>query len=443
MVEFLLLVPPAALEMMDAGGRWGHLSAHLSNPDLAGRIVAISSENGPMMPVETDRPHFLTSATPRSVGRWFRVDPETHEAWLHARIRGGALTLKGFRDRLPSYAPNPVSGMYFAITYAPDISTEAREVGVPRLAGWAVAADGAQPVAVDLDQTEIGVSALEPAWPADVLQNQRVCIIGVGSIGSASAHALASYGIGSIDLVDPDRLLRHNLIRHLCSARHVGKLKVKALHDDLEQLRPDTRTVAHPLDVIEDANAVRELFADADVVVCATDGVASRRVVGHLARRAGKDAVLACVLESGALGEVIRLRPWADRGCIVCTREHLQEAGAFDPEPGINRPYGQGTHHLPMTAVGGDLHLVGQHAAKMAVATLLQANGFNEQRTPSDHMIIGLRPAPAWPEPYNVRRCGETKWLPPTLPRPGCPTCATPPATPDTQDRFRSSCVPR
>jgi hypothetical protein len=431
MVEFLLLVPTSALEMMDAGGRWGDLSAHVSDPEFIGRIVAISSENDPLMPVEKlNRAHFLTSATPKQIGRWFRVDPEAHAAWMTARIRGGALTLKGFRALLASPAPNPGGHMYFAITYAPDVSTEAREVGVPRLAGWAVSADGAHPIAVDLDQTEIGVGALEPAWPVGVLQNQRACIIGTGSIGSASAHALASYGIGAIDLVDPDRLLRHNLIRHLCSARHVGKLKVNALRDDLDQLRPDTRTAAYPLDVIEDGNTVRELFADVDVVVCATDGVASRRVVGHLARRAGKDAILACVLEEGALGEVIRLRPWADRGCIVCTREHLQEAGAFDPEPGINRPYGQGTYHLPMTAVGSDLHLVGQLTAKMAVATLLQANGFNDQRTPSDHMVIGLRPAPAWPEPYNVRRCGETKWLPPSPPRPGCPTCATPPNKP-------------
>lgn len=76
-----------------------------------------------------------------------------------------------------------------------------------------------------------------------------------------------------------------------------------------------------------------------------------------------------------------------------------------------------------MTAVGSDLHLVGQYAAKMAVATLLQTNGFNDQRLPSDHLIIGLRPAPAWPEPYNIRRCGETKWLPAASPQPGCPTC--------------------
>ncbi|WGD45257.1 hypothetical protein [Streptomyces cathayae] len=38
--------------------------------------------------------------------------------------------------------------------------------------------------------------------------------------------------------------------------------------------------------------------------------MAARRVTGHLARRADRTAILACVLQYGALGEIIRLHPW-------------------------------------------------------------------------------------------------------------------------------------
>ena len=80
---------------------------------------------------------------------------------------------------------------------------------------------------------------------------------------------------------------------------------------------PETEVEAYPLDVVADADQICPLLAPVNLVVCATDGVAPRRVVSHLARRARLDAILACVLEDGGLGEVLRLRPWKDRGCLV------------------------------------------------------------------------------------------------------------------------------
>lgn len=425
MVELFVLVPSAVLATIEQGGFWGEMSAQISEPEQLARIVAVSADGGAnLLPVEgLNRSHFLSAADTRRVGRWFKVDAATQVAWIHLRQRAGGITLEGFRNLLPAALRNPGEHTYIALTYAPEMPVEYTAAGVPRLAGWAVSSASVCPVVVDIDAPTSSVQQLADHWPIDYLQARRVCVVGAGSIGSATAHALALYGIGTLDLVDPDRLLRHNLIRHTCSARQVGKLKVNALKEDLERQRADTHVNAHPLNVVDDANAMRELFETVDLVICATDGVSSRRVAGHLARRASKDAILTCVLEGGALGEIIRLRPWPDRGCITCCRAHLQQAGAFDPEPGINRPYGEGTHHRPMTAVGADLHLVGQHAAKMSVATLLQANGFNDQRLPSDHLIIALRPAPMWPKPYDVRRCGEIKWLNPAPPQPDCPTC--------------------
>lgn len=433
--ELFVLVPPTVLDTIEKGGTSGDIAAQMSQPEQLARVVAVSAGSGAtLLPVEgLNRSHFLTSTDPRRAGRWFKVAPTAQVAWTHAFHRGAGITLNGLRDLLPGPLRHPGDRAYIALTYAPELPDEYAEAGVPRLAGWAITGAGAQPVVVDIDAPISIASQLANQWPIDILQNQRVCVVGVGSIGSAIAHALATYGIGMLDLVDHDRLLRHNLIRHTCSARQVGKLKVNALREDLESQRPDTRVNAHPLNVVEHANAVRALFATADVIVGATDGVNSRRVIGHLARRARKDAILACALEGGALGEIIRLRPWPDRGCIVCCRTHLQQAGAFDPEPGINRPYGEGTHHRPMTAVGADLQLVGAHAAKITVATLLQANGFNDQRLTTDHLIIALRPAPMWPAPYDVRRCDEMKWLDPAPPRPDCPTCH--PHNPDDSKR--------
>ncbi|WP_425559020.1 ThiF family adenylyltransferase [Kutzneria kofuensis] len=51
------------------------------------------------------------------------------------------------------------------------------------------------------------------------------CWSGAGSIGGAAAHALAAYGVGRLHLLDPDRLEWHNLPRHVCGEKHVGRFQ--------------------------------------------------------------------------------------------------------------------------------------------------------------------------------------------------------------------------
>jgi glycine/D-amino acid oxidase-like deaminating enzyme len=265
-----------------------------------------------------------------------------------------------------------------------------------------------------------------PYWPAYDLAAATVMVIGIGSIGGAAAHALAAYGVGRLILVDHDRLRWRNLVRHVSSAAQVGRLKVSALREDLRILRPETEVIACPLNVVSDANKIRPLLPHADLVVGATDGVAPRRVISHLARRARVDAILTCVLENGGIGELLRLRPWPDRGCLICQRQALQDGGSIDPEPTIDAGYGNGTRHRPMTAVGADLHFVGQLAAKAAVATILERQGWPDQKLPGDHAIVSLRPQPGWAAPFNFTHTETIRWQAGTPPISGCPTCEDP-----------------
>jgi hypothetical protein len=200
-------------------------------------------------------------------------------------------------------------------------------------------------------------------------------------------------------------------------------LKVNALKEDLAQIRRRTEVRAHDLDVVRDADRVRELLQDTDVVLCAADGISPRRVVSHLARRAGVPAVLACVLENGEFGEIMRLRPWKHHGCLQCRRQHLFDEGGMLPESLLDAEYGIGTSHRPMTAVGSDLHFVGGFAAKVALATLLHDKGHHDQRMDTEHALVALRPGPGWAPPFDVGRAGEVRWMPATPPREGCPTC--------------------
>ncbi|MEV4364464.1 ThiF family adenylyltransferase [Nonomuraea sp. NPDC049625] len=428
MNRLIVLVPREAAGIIRDGGGWGHVTVKVSDAENAGYVRAVSVKREMRLPVTlAPKTHFLNSGEDRPAGFWYWVRPELHVLWADLQRRQSALTVEGFAGFVPSGFKVAGGGApYIAITYAPDVESAFPGAGVADLVAWHVSADGVEPVDVECEPEVVGNAQLAARWPVDLLAATTVIVVGVGSIGGATVHALASYGIGRLLLVDPDRLRWHNLVRHVCGPAHVGKMKVSALRDDLRLLRPDTNVEAYPLDVVAEADQIRPLLSRTDLVVCAADAVASRRVVSHLARRAGRDAVLACVLEDGGLGEVLRLRPWRDRGCLVCQRQALAAAGAIDPEPNLDAGYGTGTRHRAMTAVGGDLHLVGQLAAKISVATVLERGGHPDQRLPGEHSLLALRPQPGWAPPFDLSRAGEIRWLGVSAPLPDCPTCEDP-----------------
>lgn len=80
----------------------------------------------------------------------------------------------------------------------------------------------------------------------EVLGRMQACsvgIIGCGAIGGFLARGLAQAGVGSLVLVDHDRLKAANLSRHVLGAEWIGWFKAAALAD---QLARDFPHAAHP-----------------------------------------------------------------------------------------------------------------------------------------------------------------------------------------------------
>jgi hypothetical protein len=76
-----------------------------------------------------------------------------------------------------------------------------------------------------------------------------------------------------------------------------------------------------------------------------------------------------------------------------------------------------------MTAVGGDLHLVGQLTAKITVATLLRAQGELDQTLVRDNLVIALRPTPGYADPFDATRMLDQSFYQAGLPYDDCPAC--------------------
>lgn len=425
-----IVVPAGVREYIDkttyAGGE---LRAQYSKKD-DDLLVVTRIETSPgvrMKPLPTRGYHALGDFTAGEVdGQWLTGVPQgthvTHRQLAHRPDTG--ITYDAFTAAVPNVRA-PGGGALLLITHERDLPQEWRDAGVPEYAGWHVTRDGVTPISVAFEPDEVGISQLDPQWPVTELQEMRVGVVGVGSIGGVVADRLAAYGVGILDLIDPDRFLWHNQVRHLLGPEAVGLLKVEAVADRITRRWPETHVNAYPVNAVSAAHHLRALLPHCDAVVCAADGIAARRVISHLARRAQIPAVLACVLDDGAIGEVLRLRPGRRYGCLLCQRTALSDGGGIDLEAHQEVGYGTGDPHRPMTAVGPDLWFIAQLAAKVAVATVLeQQHGDLGHRLPGEHVVVGLRPsADTLQEPFDVTTAMDVRWSEIPEPREGCPTC--------------------
>ncbi|MCK2032203.1 ThiF family adenylyltransferase [Microbacterium sp. KSW4-4] len=412
----VLLVPSEVRRAIEATpDHSGAFTLRWSEPERCGVVIAVGVGSAALNPFPV-RDHFLEFADVGPVGTWHAGDEQHSTIWREYAGRGGAVTLDVLRERLPGLWRVGSGVGYFVLV----VSTT--EGDSPIWTAWAVNGDAALPIKVDVERDDEGLSTLGEHWPTELMGAKHVAVIGVGSIGSVTADVLAGFGVGRMTLIDPDRLEFHNLVRHTLPRSEVGRNKAIAVAEALQRSHAGLEAVGLPKDVLWDTDAIRASIADADVIVGATDGILPRRTIVHIARRLSKPSLLGCVLLNGAIGEVLRFRPAAQHGCLECRRRTRQDLFTLDSS--AEAPYGSGSSHLPMTAIGTDLALVGHVLAKASVCTILESTGMADQRLPGETAIIGLRPTGAAPTPYDISRAGEIRWLPADPPIDGCPTCS-------------------
>lgn len=107
------------------------------------------------------------------------------------------------------------------------------------------------------------------------LLDARVLVVGAGGLAAPVLQYLAAAGVGTITVVDDDRVELSNLQRQVVhGTADVGSAKVDSAARAVAALNPDVRMVAVPERLA--ASNVVALCADQDVVVDATDNFATR-----------------------------------------------------------------------------------------------------------------------------------------------------------------------
>jgi adenylyltransferase/sulfurtransferase len=98
------------------------------------------------------------------------------------------------------------------------------------------------------------------------LKNARVCLVGVGGLGSPVALKLVGMGIGFLRVVDRDIVSRSDLHRqYIYDVDSIGMPKVEVLDKKLSRLNPDVTLDPVP----ESLNSINaeELMTGMDVII--------------------------------------------------------------------------------------------------------------------------------------------------------------------------------
>ena len=202
-----------------------------------------------------------------------------------------------------------------------------------------------------------------------------VAVIGAGGIGSPVIQYLTAAGIGTLRVIDDDRVALDNLQRQILFATgDVGRSKTEVAGEAVAGLNPDV-VFDGRAERLAPANAAT-LLTGADIVIDGSDNFATRLVVSDTC------TVARIPLVSAAIGrfqaQVGTFRGWlAGQPCYRCF-----VGDAFDAEDCDNC--------AELGVLGAMAGIAGTFAALEAIRAL---TGFGEDPAGRLHIFDGLKPA--------------------------------------------------
>jgi molybdopterin/thiamine biosynthesis adenylyltransferase/rhodanese-related sulfurtransferase len=173
------------------------------------------------------------------------------------------------------------------------------------------------------------------------LKAARILCIGAGGLGSPAALYLAAAGVGTIGLVDHDRVELSNLHRQILhGTRDLGRQKLTSAGDRLQDINPHAELRLHECRFTSE-NAM-DLVTGYDVVIDGSDNFATRYLSNDVCVFAGKPNIYGSVFRME--GQVTVFAPHLGGPCYRClfpeppprgAVPNCAEAGVLGMLPGI------------------------------------------------------------------------------------------------------------
>ena len=140
----------------------------------------------------------------------------------------------------------------------------------------------------------------------DKILNSSVLIIGTGGLGSPVAMYLTAAGVGTIGLVDSDKVDISNLQRQIIhSTPDVGKSKVESAAEKMKSLNPDVNIIKYNT-YFDDSNA-ENIISGFDIIIDATDNSESKFFINDVCVKNSKPLVHGAINQFS--GNVMTIMP--------------------------------------------------------------------------------------------------------------------------------------
>ena len=173
------------------------------------------------------------------------------------------------------------------------------------------------------------------------LKAARVLCIGAGGLGSPTALYLAAAGVGTLGIVDFDRVDLTNLQRQILhGTKDVGRSKLESARDRLEDINPEIELKLHECRF--SSESAEQIVADYDVIVDGSDNFATRYLSNDVCVFAQKPNVYGSVFRFE--GQTTVFAPHLGGPCYRClfpeppppeSVPNCAQAGVLGVLPGI------------------------------------------------------------------------------------------------------------
>ena len=149
------------------------------------------------------------------------------------------------------------------------------------------------------------------------LERARVLVIGAGGLGSPLLLYLAAAGVGTLGIVDYDRVALSNLQRQIIhETADIGRPKTDSAADALSDLNPDITIIPHTGRLDETTAAA--IISEYDIVADGCDNFATRFLVNRQCLHHRKTLVSASI--GGFVGQLYTFKPYlgGNNPCYQC-----------------------------------------------------------------------------------------------------------------------------
>jgi molybdopterin-synthase adenylyltransferase len=145
----------------------------------------------------------------------------------------------------------------------------------------------------------------------------RVLVVGAGGLGAPLLQYLAAAGIGTLGVIDHDRVDLSNLQRQVIHrTADIGVSKVASARRALLDINPEVEVVAH--DERLTADNARRIVGGYDIVADGSDNFATRYLLNDVCYHLKKILVSAAILRFD--GQISTYKAWQGAGhpCLRC-----------------------------------------------------------------------------------------------------------------------------